>query len=288
MIRVLALVGAFALGLFHPDASLAQTVDDPAVDDPAIATVNGEVIRNSDMVMFYDSLPSQYRKVPMVSLYDQLIEGLIESRLLAQAARQAGLMEDPQVKRRLAFVTNDVLQQTYLNQLFAEQITEPRLRAEYDATIGAQPGEEEVSARHILLEDEAAARAVIEALAAGGDFATLAQERSTGPSAPGGGDLGYFTKDQMVASFSEAAFALNPGEYTDFPVQTQFGWHVIRVEDRRRSAPPSFEDSQAEISRRMAKDYVFGLMEDLRQSAEISRFDPPDQPAQGASAAPVN
>ncbi|MCH7943127.1 MAG: SurA N-terminal domain-containing protein, partial [Proteobacteria bacterium] len=164
MIRVLALVGAFALGLFHPDASLAQTVE-----DPVIATVNGEVIRNSDMVMFYDSLPSQYRKVPMVSLYDQLIEGLIESRLLAQAARQAGLMEDPQVKRRLAFVTNDVLQQTYLNKLLAEQITEPRLRAEYDATIGAQPGEEEVSARHILLEDEAAARAVIEALAAGGD-----------------------------------------------------------------------------------------------------------------------
>ena len=283
MIRVLALVGAFALGLFHPDSSLAQTVD-----DPAIATVNGDVIRNSDMIMFYESLPSQYRKVPMVSLYDQLIAGLIESRLLAQAARQAGLMEDAQVKRRLAFVTNDVLQQTYLNKLLAEQITEPRMRAEYDATIGAQPGEEEVSARHILLEDEAAARAVIEALAAGGDFATLAQERSTGPSAPSGGDLGYFTKTQMVAPFSEAAFALNPGEYTDFPVQTQFGWHVIKVEERRLSAPPSFEDSQTEISRQMAKDYVFELMEKLRESAEISRFDQPDQTAQGAPAGPVN
>jgi peptidyl-prolyl cis-trans isomerase C len=283
MIRVLALVGAFALGLFHPGSSLAQTTD-----DPVIATVNGDAIRNSDMTMFYDSLPSQYREVPMVSLYDQLIEGLIESRVLAQAARQAGLMDDPQVKRRLAFVTNDMLQQTYLNQLLAEQITEPRMRAEYDATIGAQPGEEEVSARHILLEDEAAARAVIEALAAGGDFVTLAQTRSTGPSAPSGGDLGYFTKDQMVAPFSEAAFALNPGEYTVVPVKTQFGWHVIKVEDRRLSAPPSFEDSQAEISRQMAKDYVFGLMEKLRESAEISRFDQPDQTAQGAPAAPVN
>jgi peptidyl-prolyl cis-trans isomerase C len=283
MIRVLALVGAFALGLFHPGSSLAQTTD-----DPVIATVNGDAIRNSDMTMFYDSLPSQYREVPMVSLYDQLIEGLIESRVLAQAARQAGLMDDPQVKRRLAFVTNDMLQQTYLNQLLAEQITEQRMRAEYDATIGAQTGEEEVSARHILLEDEAAARAVIEALAAGGDFATLAQERSTGPSAPSGGDLGYFTKDQMVAPFSEAAFALNPGEYTVVPVKTQFGWHVIKVEDRRLSAPPSFEDSQAEISRQMAKDYVFGLMEKLRDSAEISRFDKPDQPAEGASAAPAD
>ena len=145
MIRGLALVGAFALGLFHPDASLAQTED-----DPVIATVNGDVIRNSDMTMFYESLPSQYRKVPMVSLYDQLIEGLIESRLLAQAARQAGLMEDPQVKRRLAFVTIDVLQQTYLNQLLAEQITEPRLRAEYDATIGAQPGVTVPSGNSIL------------------------------------------------------------------------------------------------------------------------------------------
>lgn len=283
MIRVLALVGAFALGLFHPGSSLAQTTD-----DPVIATVNGDAIRNSDMTMFYDSLPSQYREVPMVSLYDQLIEGLIESRVLAQAARQAGLMDDPQVKRRLAFVTNDMLQQTYLNQLLAEQITEQRMRAEYDATIGAQTGEEEVSARHILLEDEAAARAVIEALAAGGDFVTLAQTRSTGPSAPSGGDLGYFTKDQMVAPFSEATFALNPGEYTVVPVKTQFGWHVIKVEDRRLSAPPSFEDSQAEISRQMAKDYVFGLMEKLRDSAEISRFDKPDQPAEGASAAPAD
>ena len=129
---------------------------------------------------------------------------------------------------------------------------------------------------------------MIEALAAGGDFATLAQERSTGPSAPSGGDLGYFTKTQMVAPFSEAAFALNPGEYTDFPVQTQFGWHVIKVEERRLSAPPSFEDSQTEISRQMAKDYVFELMEKLRESAEISRFDQPDQTAQGAPAAPVN
>ena len=283
MIRGLALVGAFALGLFHPDASLAQTED-----DPAIATVNGDVIRNSDMTMFYESLPSQYRKVPMVSLYDQLIEGLIESRLLAQAARQAGLMEDPQVKRRLAFVTIDVLQQTYLNQLLAEQITEPRLRAEYDATIGAQPGEEEVSARHILLEDEAAARAVIEALAAGGDFATLAQTRSTGPSAPNGGDLGYFTKNQMVAPFAEAAFALNPGEYTEEPVQSQFGWHVIKVEDRRSSAPPSFEESQADISRRMAKEFVFVLMARLRDSAEISRFDLPDNAVEAAPAAPVD
>ena len=280
MIRVLALVGAFAFGLVHPESSLAQTEE-----DPAIATVNGEVIRNSDMTMFYESLPSQYRQVPMVSLYDQLIEGLIESRLLAQAARRAGLMDDPQVKRRLAFVTTDVLQQTYLNQLLAEQITEEKLRAEYEATIGAEPGEEEVSARHILLEDEAAARAVIEALAAGGDFATLAQTRSTGPSAPSGGDLGYFTKNQMVAPFAEAAFALNPGEYTVVPVQTQFGWHVIKVEDRRLSAPPSFEESQAEISRQMAKDYVFGLMEKLRESAEISRF---DQPAEEAPAAVVD
>ena len=280
MIRVLALVGAFAFGLVHPESSLAQTEE-----DPAIATVNGEVIRNSDMTMFYESLPSQYRQVPMVSLYDQLIEGLIESRLLAQAARRAGLMDDPQVKRRLAFVTTDVLQQTYLNQLLAEQITEEKLRAEYEATIGAEPGEEEVSARHILLEDEDAARAVIEALAAGDDFATLAQTRSTGPSGPNGGDLGFFTKTQMVAPFAEAAFALNPGEYTVVPVQTQFGWHVIKVEDRRLSAPPSFEESQAEISRQMAKDYVFGLMEKLRESAEISRF---DQPAEEAPAAVVD
>ena len=287
MIRGLALSGAlagvFAIGLSHAELSLAQTEK-----DPTIAIVNGEVIRNSDMTMFYDSLPSQYRQVPMVSLYDQLIEGLIDSRLLAQAARQAGLMDDAVVKQRLAFVTTDVLQQSYLDRLLAAEITEESLRAEYEATFGSESGEAEVSARHILLEDEAAARAVIEALAAGGDFATLAQTRSTGPSAPNGGDLGYFTKNQMVAPFAEAAFALNPGEYTEEPVQSQFGWHVIKVEDRRSSAPPSFEESQADISRRMAKEFVFGLMARLRDSAEISRFDLPDNAVEAAPAAPVD
>lgn len=274
MIRVLALTGALAgaltIALAHADATLAQTEE-----DPVIATVNGEAIRNSDMTLFYNSLPSQYRQVPMVSLYDQLIDGLLDRKLLAQAAREAGLMDDALVKQRLAYVTDDVLQQAYLDQLLAAEVTEERLRAAYQATAAAEGGEEEVSARHILLEDEDAARAVIGELAAGGDFADLAKQRSTGPSGPNGGDLGYFTRDQMVAPFSEAAFALNPGEYTEEPVQTQFGWHVIKVEDRRTTPPPAFEDSQAELGRQMAQKFVVGLMARLRETAEISRFDPP-------------
>ena len=263
-----ALAGAFTIGLIHGHASLAQTAQ-----DSVIAIVNGKTILTSDMTMFQNSLPENYRRVDINLLLPQLLEGLIDGRLLAQAALEAGMMDDPTVKRRLAYVTNDVLQQTYLDQLLAEEITEQRIRETYEATIPTQPGEEEISARHILLEDEGAARAVIGELDAGGDFAALAKTHSTGPSGAGGGDLGYFTRQQMVAAFAEAAFALNPGEYTKDPIKTQFGWHVIKVEDRRVTPPPTFEESQAEIGQQLAQEFVRDLMANLRDTAEISRFD---------------
>lgn len=263
-----ALAGAFTIGLIHGHASLAQTEQ-----DSVIAIVNGKTILTSDMTMFQNSLPENYRRVDINVLLPQLLEGLIDGRLLAQAALEAGMMDDPTVKRRLAYVTNDVLQQTYLDQLLAEEITEQRIRETYEATIPTQPGEEEISARHILLEDEGAARAVIGELDAGGDFAALAKTHSTGPSGAGGGDLGYFTRQQMVAPFAEAAFALNPGEYTKDPIKTQFGWHVIKVEDRRVTPPPTFEESQAEIGQQLAQEFVRDLMANLRDTAEISRFD---------------
>ena len=279
MIRVLALVGALTAGMAYAGVSLAQTEE-----DPIIATVNGEAILNSDLTMFYDSLPQQYRQVPMVSLYDQLLEGLIESRLLAQEARKAGLLDDPTVKRRLAYITNDLLQRSYLDQLLAVEITEERMRALYEATIANQQGAEEVSARHILLEEEAAALEVIAELDKGVDFATLAQERSTGPSGPNGGDLGYFTREQMVAPFAEAAFALQPGEYTRQPVKTQFGWHVIKLENRRESPAPAYEESQAALSRQVGKEYTLVLMAKLLAGAEIERFDRQGNEADAAPA----
>ena len=267
--RAGALAGAIIISTLDVDASLAQVEE-----DNVIATVNGEAIRNSDMTMFYNSLPEQYRQVPLESLYAQLIEGLVETRLLAQAARQAGMMDDFTVKQRLAYITIDVLQKAYLDQLLETEITDERLRAAYEEMAATIETEDEISARHILLADEDAAKAVIVELDGGGDFATLAKERSTGPSGPGGGDLGYFTKEQMVAPFAEAAFALAPGEYTKLPVQTEFGWHVIMVEDRRVSGPPSFEASQTELSRDIAREFVLDFMGKLRDAAEISRYDP--------------
>lgn len=268
MLRAIALAGALAIGLTLPGMAQAQTEENPVV-----AIVNGESIYKSDFTAFYNSLPQQYRQAPLEQLYPQLVEGLIETRLLAQAARAAGMMDDPQVKQRLAYLTNDVLQQSYLDKLLEAELTEERLRAAYQESIEGESGGEEVRARHILLEDEDAAKAVIGELDAGVDFASLAQERSTGPSGPTGGDLGYFTRDQMVAPFAEAAFALNPGEYSSEPVKTEFGWHVIKVEDRRASGPPTFEESQAELSRNMGRNFVLALMADLLKDAEISRFD---------------
>ena len=202
-----ALAGAFTTGLIHGPASLAQTEQ-----DSVIAIVNGKTILTSDMTMFQNSLPENYRRVDINVLLPQLLEGLIDGRLLAQAALEAGMMDDPTVKRRLAYVTNDVLQQTYLDQLLAEEITEQRIRETYEATIPTPPGEEEISARHILLEDDGAARPATGEPAAGGDFARLPVGRvvsSFGVFAPhedaggkrigaGVGDVQFITVDGRI------------------------------------------------------------------------------------------
>src|SRR5690606_13747347 len=126
-------------------------------------------------------------------------------------------------------------------------LSDEEMQKAYQQHLAESPAGEEVKARHILLDSEEDAKAVIEELNKGGDFQQLARDRSTGPSAPQGGDLGWFSKDQMVEPFSDAAFQMRPGDYSKAPVKTQFGWHVILVEDRREKPAPSFEEVEAEL-----------------------------------------
>ena len=152
---------------------------------------------------------------------------------------------------------------------------EDALRKRYEESIkdSAEQGEE-VKARHILVACEEDAKAIIEELKKGADFAKLAAEKSTGPSGTSGGDLGYFTADAMVPEFSEAAFALKPGEITEAPVQTQFGWHVIKVEDRRAVQPPSFEQMQPQLAQEMTREILTKAIEELRAGVDIKRYGP--------------
>ena len=164
------------------------------------------------------------------------------------------------------------IQQEYMNRLFSDGIKEEELRKVYDETIANQEGPLEVRASHILVDNDQEAADIIKALEGGAYFAELARERSTGPSGPRGGDLGYNVRSALVEPFANAAFALEPGDVGPEPVQTEFGWHVIKVIDKRRQPAPSFEESRAQIEQRLTRDLIAAHMAALRADSEVELF----------------
>ncbi|MFQ5785499.1 MAG: peptidylprolyl isomerase [Alphaproteobacteria bacterium] len=243
-----------------------------AEDDPVVAVVNGAEIRRSEVLEIQQALPEQYQSVPFDVVFPALVERLIDLQLVAGEGRKAGLEDDPFVRRRMAQIETRVIREAYLTRYIEQNVSEEMVRAHYDAFIAETPPQEEIRARHILLDSEEAAKAVILRLSDGADFAELAKESSIGPSAPRGGDLGYFTRSTMVPEFAEAAFALAVGEVSPAPVKTQFGWHVIKIEDRRTAAPPTFEEVGEKMNNEVTEQVVRKLMDKLREVATIERF----------------
>ncbi|HUN51738.1 MAG TPA: peptidylprolyl isomerase, partial [Candidatus Sulfotelmatobacter sp.] len=248
LLRAAALSLALAVGLALPASAQAPA----AAGDPVVAKVNNEVIHRSEVANVIAGLPDQYRAYPADALFGAVLGQMIDQRLMAEAAEAAKLADDPDVKRRIALAHDSVLQQAYISREVEKGLTEERLKAAYAKRMKEEPPQEEVHARHILVKTEAEAKELIVELQKGADFATLAKSKSTdAASNQDGGDLGYFTKDRMVPEFAEAAFAMKPGEISKTPVQTKFGWHVIKVEDRREG--PTFEDAKEELRGEVAK-----------------------------------
>jgi peptidyl-prolyl cis-trans isomerase C len=279
--------GALALAALAAAAASAQSVSKPPADDPVVARVNDSEIRRSDVLITIESLPAQYRQLPLEALFGTVLTQMIDRRLIAQAAEKSKLGDDAEVKRRLAGLRERVLQEIYLSNELEKALTDDKVRSRHEQLLKSQPAKEEVRARHILLASEADAKAVIDELTKGGDFAELAKSRSSGPSAATGGDLGYFAKDQMVPEFAEAAFAMKKGETSKAPVKTQFGWHVIKIEDRRQAAPPSFEERKDELRREMAQEMIVAIIDDLRKGAKIEQFSLDGVPAPADGAKPA-
>jgi len=244
-----------------------------AADDPVVAVVEGEQVRRSELEAVQAQLPEQYRQLPLALIYEPLLARVIDRRLLAREAERRKLDARPEVQEALARARREILGDHLLEVTIGEALTPERLQQAY-AVARAQPGfaVEEVRARHILLKTEAEAKEVIAALAGGADFAELAKKRSIDPSAQqNDGDLGFFRRDTMVEPFAEAAFALEPGQTTREPVQTRFGWHVIRVEERR-SAAPTFEEKEPELKEQVARETINALVAELRAKAKVQRF----------------
>jgi peptidyl-prolyl cis-trans isomerase C len=254
--------------------ALPATAQDTPDADTVLATVDGTEITLGHVIAMTRMLPQQYSDLPDNVLLDGLLEQLVQQEVLASVAEEdMGLREELGLENeRRAF-----LAATLLDEIGNAEITEDELQAEYEAQYGSAEPQTEYNASHILVESEADAQAVIDALAEGADFGELAQERSTGPSGPNGGELGWFSEGMMVPSFEEAAFALEVGEVSA-PVQTQFGWHVIVLNDTREQDPPGLEQVRAELTEGLREARVDAAMNELVQSAEIERpeldFDP--------------
>lgn len=277
---ILASVVAATQGASAQTAPPAMTPP-PADAAAVVAVVNGNEIKRADIELFYQSLPPQYQQIPIETLFPQLVERYVDQRLIADAARSAGVANRPEVKNRIALLTEGLLNQAYMEERLRSQVSEDRVREEYQKSVALEPKKEEVHARHILVKTREEAVAVIVEIRGGADFAETAKKKSTGPSARTGGDLGFFTRDQMVPPFSEAAFALKAGEYTTEPVQTQFGWHVIKVEERRLGGARKFEEVADELRQSLTEKAYEGIISELRAKAKVEIIGAPKiQPVQ--------
>tara|TARA_B100000686_G_scaffold354317_1_gene463921 strand:+ start:2910 stop:3773 length:864 start_codon:yes stop_codon:yes gene_type:complete len=241
-------------------------------DDTQVAKVNETVITRGDVKEVAKTVPAA-AQVPIEQIYPMIVDQLINDALLQDRVDASGIATDPEVEQRLAEAREQIARSLYVERYLEEQMTEEALRAEYEQMKSDNANVKEVRARHILVETEDAANALIAQLDDGADFAELARENSTGPTASNGGDLGYFTKDAMVPEFSNVAFATEAGTYSEEPVKTQFGWHVIMVEDVRNRQVPTFEEMEPVLRQQMQQDVVNNLVENLRDGADIQRYD---------------
>ena len=241
--------------------------------DPVVATVNGQPIRLSELEVAQQSLPQQYRNMPLQAVFPALLDRMIDSKLVVQEGKKTKVNEDPAFKKRMAFVEDQVLQDFWIQREIARQVTADKLQKRYEERLKQMPPEEEVHARHILVSTEDEAKALIAEIKKGTAFDKLAKEKSTDKaSGAEGGDLGWFKKSDMVKEFADAAFNLKKGELTETPVKSQFGYHIIKVEDRRKAPPPAFEEMADQLRDEMAREAVTAQLDQMRSGAKIEKF----------------
>jgi peptidyl-prolyl cis-trans isomerase C len=264
-------LGALTLALILLAPSAALRAQD---SDPVIARANGVDIRQSDLALAEDEVGASMPQMAPDQKREYLITYLADIIVLSQAADQQKVGDRDDVKHKIQFERNKVLMETLLQDAGQAAVTDDAMHKVYDDAIKQMPAEQEVHARHILVPTEDEAKAIEAELKKGADFATLAKEKSKDPSAADGGDLGYFTKDQMVPEFADVAFKLDKGQISD-PVKTQFGWHVIKVEDKRTKPTPTFDEVKSQLQTYVAHHAQAELVANLRKTATIDRLDQP-------------
>jgi len=256
----------------------AFSVSAPAEEsDPVIARVNGTEIKASDLAVAEEEIGSNLQNLSPEDRRERLIGYLADTILAARAAELKKIPDTDDFKRRLTFLRNKTLMETLLQNEAKASATDEALHKVYDDAAKQFAGQKEVRARHILVKTEEEAKAILEELKKGADFAELAKAKSEDSSKTDGGDLGYFTQDQMVPEFATVAFKLEKGQLSE-PVKTQFGWHIIKVEDKRDRQIPPFDKVKDQIETFVMRRTQTEILAKLRQGATIERLDQPAAP----------
>jgi peptidyl-prolyl cis-trans isomerase C len=253
--------------------------------NPVLAKVNGAEIRQSDVALAEEELGPSLAQMDPAAKKDNVLSFLIDMKIVAKAAEDKKVENNEDFKKRLAFTRNRLLMDSLLAVEGKAATTEEAMKKVYEDASKQITGEQEVHARHILVETEDEAKAIAEELKKGADFAELAKKKSKDPGASDGGDLGFFTKDQMVPEFSTVAFALEPGKISD-PVKSQFGWHIIKVEEKRSRKAPEFEQVKAQIETYVGRKAQAEYVAKLREAAKVERMDKPAEAAAKTDAKP--
>ncbi|HEY8192074.1 MAG TPA: peptidylprolyl isomerase [Alphaproteobacteria bacterium] len=241
--------------------------------NPTVATVNGEEIKRSDVFTFIGTLPEQVRQMPIQNLFPLALEQVINNKIVGARADAAKLESDPEVTKMMEQAKGQIVRNVYVERQLKEGITQKKLLKAYDDMLTKIGDVQETHARHILVDSEEKARDAIKKLDGGAKFEELAKELNTAPSKDNGGDLGYFAKTDMIPEFANAAFALDVGKYSKDPVKTQFGWHVIKVEDRRKRPEPEFEAVKPQLEAQLRQEILTGLLDKWQKEAKIKKFD---------------
>src|SRR5437879_822817 len=274
-----AVTGCLAMILF---AGLPLRAEDA---NPVLAKVNGTEIRQSDVALAEEELGPSLAQMDPATKKENVLAFLIDMKIVAKAAEDKKVENNEDFKKRLAFTRNRLLMDSLLATEGKAATTDDAMKKVYEEASKQITGEQEVHARHILVETEDEAKAIAAELKKGADFAELAKKKSTDPGTSDGGDLGFCTKDQMVPEFSAVAFTLEPGKISD-PVKSQFGWHIIKVEEKRNRQAPAFDQVKPQIETYVTRKAQADYVAKLREAAKVERMDKTAEPAAKTEAKP--
>ncbi|MBL8710432.1 MAG: peptidylprolyl isomerase [Rhodospirillaceae bacterium] len=273
--RITALLVALAAfgAVLVSGAAIAQEATGP---DPklVVARLNGQDITRQDVIDSAQNLPAEV-KASFDQLFPQLLDRLVFLRLVSAKGRADGLAEDPEVKALLQQYEDNAIREVFFQRAIRTNVTDEAIKARYEAELKDVPEQREIRASHILVKTEEEAKAIVAELQGGADFAMLAKEKSIDTaSGKNGGDLSWFTRDVMVKEFGDAAFAMKKGDISQEPIKSQFGFHIIKLDDERSKAPPSLDSRREEIRVQLTEELRQQVAKDLKADAQLEIIDP--------------